>query len=304
MGARWISLGVFVLTVLAVNAWSNRRDRPAGVPFTLRAPEGFERMNKQEAAEMLLGDEEAAKEAGQGSLFLRYGKDDEDKRYTEVLQVEEDDYAVRMGEADRSSHFDRGVLEIGDHALKILDSKVTRLGPNEVLVARLSAEVESDGGKLPVRLTRYVLPSDRGRAFVDAYCLEKDEATYRPLFDASVAAARGVATRPGKLPWYYVSLIGGGAALLSELALRLRVGKGAPEAPRPADVPDEDAVAPRPAKKTSRTKPRGKSSPAPDEADPPGDALPADVGSVGGVRTRSHGSLEHPCRVVRSPNQA
>jgi hypothetical protein len=245
MGGRWVSLGVFLLTVLAVNLWSGRRDHAAGAPFSLRAPAEFEKMNKQEAAEMLLQDEEAAKTAGSGALFLRYGKDEEDKRYTEVLQYEEDDYGVRMGEADRSAHFDRGVIEIDDHPLKILDSKITTLGDHEVIVGRLDAQVDSEGGKLPVRLTRYVLPTDRGRAVVDAYCLVKDEAIYRPRFDQAVAAARGVATRPGRLAWYYVSLIGGAAALLTELVLRLRVRSGSKAASsgKPTTTGDESHTA-------------------------------------------------------------
>jgi hypothetical protein len=250
---------VFGLVVVAVNAWSGRRDAPAGVPFSVRAPAEFERMNKQEAAEMLLQDEEAAKQAGTGALFLRYGKDEEDKRYTEVLQVDEDDYAVRMGEADRSAHFDRGVIEIDDHPLKILDSKLTTLGGHDVLIGRLEAQVDSEEGKLPVRLTRYILPSDRGRATVDAYCLVKDEALYRPKFDAAVAAARGVATRPGKLAWYYVSAIGGAAALLTELALRLRVRgpSGGAKPVGPAGDENEEAKgeeddAPKPAPKAKK----------------------------------------------------
>jgi hypothetical protein len=243
MGGRWVSLGVFVLTVLAVNWWSGRRDHAAGAPFSLRAPAEFEKMNKQEAAEMLLQDEDAAKAAGSGALFLRYGKDEEDKRYTEVLQYEEDDYGVRTGEADRSAHFDRGVIEIDDHPLKILDSKITTLGDHEVIVGRLDAQVDSEGGKLPVRLTRYVLPTDRGRAVVDAYCLVKDEAVYRPRFDQAVAAARGVATRPGRLAWYYVSLIGGAAALLTELVLRLRVGKAPGEKPAPVPPAGDEPTA-------------------------------------------------------------
>lgn len=264
MGGRWVSLGVFLLTVLAVNAWSGRRDHAAGAPFSLRAPAEFEKMNKQEAAEMLLEDEEAAKTAGSGALFLRYGKDEEDKRYTEVLQYEEDDYGVRTGEADRSAHFDRGVIEIDDHPLKIIDSKITTLGGHEVIVGRLDAQVDSEGGKLPVRLTRYVVPTDRGRAVVDAYCLVKDEATYRPRFDQAVASARGIATRPGRLPWYYVSLIGGAAALITELAMRLRVkGKPAPAGgtKEPAEGEDkrldEEDGAPEPrVKKTYKAKAR------------------------------------------------
>lgn len=274
MGARWLSLGVFVLVCLAVNLWSGRRDRAAGTTFSVRGPAEFERQNKQEAAEMLLGDEDSAKGAGTGSLFLRYGKDDEDKRYTEVLQVDEDDYAVRTGEDDRKDHFNRGVIEIDGHSLKILDSKIVELGGNEVIVGRLETEIDSDGGKLKVRLIRYILPSDRGRAVVDGYCLASEESIYRPKFDASVAAARGVALRPGKLPWYYVSAIGGAAALLTELALRWRVrGRNAKAAPATNDppVPDEaaDDAPAKPAtkpKKSYKAKKRDEEAPSDDES--------------------------------------
>lgn len=275
MGARWVSLGVFVLVVIAVNLWSGRRDQAAGTPFSVRGPAEFERQNKQEAAEMLLGDEEEAKGAGTGSLFLRYGKDDEDKRYTEVLQVDEDDYAVRTGEDDRKDHFNRGVIEIDGHSLKILDSKIVELGGHEVIVGRLETEIDSEGGKLKVRLIRYILPSDRGRAVVDGYCLASEESVYRPKFDASVAAARGVAVRPGKLPWYYVSAIGGVAALLTEVALRLRVrGRKAPPAPpktdgepTPASEPEAGAPTSAPkAKKSYKAKKRAEEASDDDES--------------------------------------
>jgi hypothetical protein len=236
---RVVAVLTFLAVVTLLNLWGRRRDRLSGLPFELRAPPEFQAVDRAEAAVYVAeGDpDKASALAAGGQVFLRYGQDDDDRKYTEVVEVSEDDYPIRPGEHDRSALFGRSVIEIGKDPVKVLSSEVRELGGKPVIIGKLEAEVSGQ----PVRLLRYVMATDRGRATVDTWCLTREEGRYRPVYEAMIATARGVAVRPERLPWYWVSLIAGGASLAAfVLTHRLRRPAAALDALTPSRREDDE----------------------------------------------------------------
>ena len=205
MSPRLVSILAFLATAFVVNVWSSRRDVPARAPFEVQPPPGFQPIDRGAAAVDVSGEdpELAAARSKGGALFMHFGETEEDKWYTEVVDVHEDDFPLRPGDADRESMFPSARMEFQGHPVKLLESHVGKYGSNEAIAATLEAEVE----KKPVRIFSYVMPTDKGRARVDAYCLAAEQAKYKPEFDRMITAAKGVAHRPERLAWYLVALL-------------------------------------------------------------------------------------------------
>ena len=232
MSPRLVALLSFVAAWVALNAWGARRDRLAQAGFEITAPPGFAEHERTTAAMVVADDDHTGATAlvkKGGVLFLHFENDSPPElEYLEVIEIEEDAYPLRPDEDVRRAIYGSGKLTIGNTTLDVLDSRVTRFGKNDAVAARLTALV---GGK-PVRLFQYLVPTDRGRAQVDCFCLVAEEDKYRPLFDAMIAGARGVAYRPVRLPWTTMALACGAFAVVAFfLARRLGRKRLAPARP-------------------------------------------------------------------------
>lgn len=238
---RLAAIATFLLTVYVLNVWGARRDKAAGAPFEVTPPEGFAEVDRKAAALIAAGGDEAESQAlgTGGALYLHFAAegDEADGKYTEVLEVSEDVFPVRVGEEERKSYFGRGVVALGDHQLRVLESRIVDLGGRGAIFGKMEAEV--DGKKVLVH--RWIFPSDKGRAIMDAYCLASEEAKYRPMFDRAAASVRGVATRPERIPWYFVSAISAVAASVVYFGIGRMFQPPPPPAPRvPAKRDEED----------------------------------------------------------------
>lgn len=247
MAPRIAGLLTFLAVVACLNLWGSRRDRPAGAQLEVTPPTDFNEAQRNIAAAIVGGDDEKAVEAlmtGTSRVWFHWSADDGDEHeasYTEVVEVSESDYPFRPGEELKETLFGKGVVEIGDVPAKVVEARVTKLGPGEAVFARLEATVKSERwGAQPVRVFRWVVPTDKGMGMIDAYCLAEEENKYVASYTRMAEGARGVAFRPARLPWTLTGAAGGVAGLLVALGVS-RLGKRpAPPAPAPPSRDEED----------------------------------------------------------------
>lgn len=239
MSPRLVGMLAFIAAWIALNAWGSRRDRLSRSGFEVTGPPGFAEHERGAAAMVVADDSQQDAQAlvkKGGVLFLHFENDSPpDLEYLEVVEIEEDGYPLRPDDEVRRAVYGSGKVTIGTTTLDVVDSRVTRFGKNDVIAARLSAVV---GGK-QVRLFQYLVPTDRGRAQVDCFCLVVEEEKYRPQFEAMIAGARGVAYRPAKLPWTTVALVCGGVGLAAWLAMRRAIARKKLPAELPPAVDEE-----------------------------------------------------------------
>ncbi len=125
----------------------------------------------------------------------------------------------------------------------------TRVRPDGARVGLIEADCERPPENGPLLLGRpdvvvkfrklqLVFPDDEGTSIVTADFAEEEAMTWEPIFEASIAKAKGVATRvPSPPSWVFV---GWGAAglVLGWLASALVVGKKKEEDARRSSEPD------------------------------------------------------------------
>ena len=229
MSPRLASLIVFVVVFGGLQLWGSRRDRPARAPFEMDPPVGFQSFDRADAAAYATNFDEAATEkmtGPGGKVFFHFRGDDEPEGPPIVVETEESPYPLRTQPSDAAAMFAPPGLTKSGVFLKLLGSRVTKLGPNEIIVAEYEADV---GGK-PVLLTTYAVPIDKGTALVSAFCPRGEEGKYRPLYDRMIEGAKGVAYRPERIPWWLASLLAAGVAAVAH-ALVKRFSGARREAP-------------------------------------------------------------------------
>ena len=233
MSPRLIGMLAFVAAWFALNAWGARRDRLSRAGFEVTGPPGFAAHERGAAAMVIADDSQRDAQAlvkKGGVLFLHFENDSpKELEYLEVIEIEEDAYPLRPDESVRQAVYGAGKVTIGTTTLDVVDSRVTRFGPNDAIAARLTATV----GDKQVRLFQYLVPTDRGRAQVDCFCLVAEEEKYRPQFEAMIAGARGVAYRPAKLAFALVAGVCSAVGLAAFLLARRRKMPRAAPPPSP-----------------------------------------------------------------------
>lgn len=246
MAPRLAGLLTFLAVVAALNLWGGRRDRPAGAPLEITPPVDFNEAQRDIAAAIVGGDDDKAVEAlmaGTSRVWFHWSADDGDEHeasYTEVVELSESDYPFRPGDELKETLFGKGVVEIGDVPAKVVEARVVRLGPGDAVFARLEATVKSERwGEQPIRVFRWVVPTDKGMGMIDAYCLAAEENKYAAAFTRMAEGARGVAFRPARLHWALAGAAGAVAGALVAFAV-WRVGRSPAPPPPPPRRREED----------------------------------------------------------------
>ena len=247
MAPRIAGLLTFLAVVAGLNFWGGRRDKPAGSALEITPPTDFNEAKRTIAAAIVGGDDEKAVEAlmtGTSRVWFHWSNDDGDEseaRYTEVVELSESDYPFRPGEELRDTLFGKGVVEIGDVAAKVVETKVVKLDRGDAVFAKLEAPVKSEKyGKQTVRVFRWVVPTDKGMGMIDAYCLAEEESKYASSFQRMAAGAKGLATRPERLPWYLTGAIGAVFGLAMAFGVSRLTTKAPPPPPKPAPTDDDE----------------------------------------------------------------
>ncbi len=257
MVPRIAGLLTFLAVVAALNWWGGRRDRPAGAVFELTPPTDFNEAQRDIAAAIVGGDDQKAVDAlmtGTSRVWFHWSADDGDEHeasYTEVVEASESDYPFRAGEDMKETLFGKGVVEIGDVPAKVIEARVVKLGPGEAVFARLEVTIKSEKwGAQPLRVFRWVVPTDKGMGMIDAYCLAEEENKYSAAFTRMAEGARGIAYRPARLHWTLTGACGAIAGLIVAFGvsrLGARPTPATPSAPtrRRTDEEDDDVEAER-----------------------------------------------------------
>jgi hypothetical protein len=108
-------------------------------------------------------------------------------------------------------------------------------------VAKATAFLPGAAAELHFRRLQLVFPDDLGTSIVTAQFAEEEAAKWEPLFEASVDAARGVATRvPAAPPWMMFAWAGAGGVLGWLVSAMIATRTAAP-APSPAPAPARGA---------------------------------------------------------------
>jgi hypothetical protein len=230
MSHRLVALLAFVAVFLGIQVFGARRDRPARVPFEMTPPADFQSFDRSDAAAYAANfDEEEMKKyspEGGAKVFLHFRAEGEPPGPPIVVETEINPYELRVQDSDRDALFTKPGMTREGVDLTLRESHVAKLGDNEVIVARYDATV----GEVPVVMSMYAVPTDRGMALVSAFCPKADESKYVPIYDQMIAGAKGVAYRPARLAWYLSALFSAFvAAIAYGILWRVSHAKRAPK---------------------------------------------------------------------------